>query len=77
MSNTSKASSLEFAKLLGTDIFGRSVLYKILIGTRTAITIGFFVTGMLTVLVVIFALMTGRTGSTEWHLFVQTLSRLK
>jgi ABC-type dipeptide/oligopeptide/nickel transport system permease subunit len=38
--------SLEFAKLLGTDIFGRSVLYKILIGTRTAITIGFFVTAI-------------------------------
>jgi ABC-type dipeptide/oligopeptide/nickel transport system permease subunit len=38
--------SLEFAKILGTDIFGRSVLYKILIGTRTAITIGFFVTAI-------------------------------
>ncbi len=38
--------SLEFAKVLGMDIFGRSVLYKILIGTRTAITIGFFVTAI-------------------------------
>ncbi len=38
--------SLEFAKILGMDIFGRSVLYKILIGTRTAITIGFFVTAI-------------------------------
>lgn len=36
--------SLSFAKLLGTDIFGRSVFYKLLIGTRTAMTIGFFVT---------------------------------
>ena len=31
------------ALLLGTDIFGRSVLYKILAGTRTAMTIGFLV----------------------------------
>jgi len=36
--------SLSFARILGTDIFGRSVFYKILIGTRTAMTIGFFVT---------------------------------
>jgi len=35
--------SLSAAKLLGTDIFGRSVLYKLLAGTRTAMTIGFFV----------------------------------
>lgn len=40
------APSLEFSKILGTDIFGRSVLYKLLIGTRTAITIGFFVTAI-------------------------------
>jgi len=38
-----EAPSLSFAKLLGTDIFGRSVLYKLLAGTRTAMTIGFFV----------------------------------
>lgn len=38
--------SLEFAKLLGTDIFGRSILYKILIGTKTAMTIGFIVTAI-------------------------------
>ncbi len=36
--------SFELAKLLGTDIFGRSILYKILIGTKTAMTIGFLVT---------------------------------
>ncbi len=35
--------SLSFAKVLGTDIFGRSVFYKLLIGTRTAMTIGIFV----------------------------------
>ena len=38
--------SLSFAKLLGTDIFGRSVFYKLLIGARTAMTIGFFVTAI-------------------------------
>lgn len=36
--------SLDFARLLGTDIFGRSILYKILVGTKTAMTIGFLVT---------------------------------
>jgi peptide/nickel transport system permease protein len=32
-----------FAMLLGTDIFGRSVVYKILAGTRTAMLIGILV----------------------------------
>ncbi len=36
--------SLELAKLFGTDIFGRSVLYKIIVGTKTAMTISFLVT---------------------------------
>ena len=36
--------SLSVAKILGTDIFGRSVLYKILAGTQTAMVIGFLVT---------------------------------
>jgi len=40
------APSFEFSKILGTDIFGRSVLYKLLVGTRTAITIGLFVTAI-------------------------------
>ena len=38
--------SLSAARMLGTDIFGRSILYKILVGTRTAMTIGFVVTGI-------------------------------
>jgi peptide/nickel transport system permease protein len=41
-----EAPSLSFAKILGTDIFGRSILYKILAGTQTAMTIGFIVTGI-------------------------------
>lgn len=36
--------SWELAKIMGTDIFGRSILYKVLIGTKTAVTIGFTVT---------------------------------
>ncbi len=36
--------SLDFAKSLGTDIFGRSVLYKILAGTKIAMTIAVLVT---------------------------------
>ena len=38
--------SLTLAKLLGTDLFGRSVLYKILAGTKTAMLIGFLVTAI-------------------------------
>ncbi len=41
-----EAPSLSFAKLFGTDIFGRSILYKILAGAQTAMTIGFIVTGI-------------------------------
>jgi peptide/nickel transport system permease protein len=41
-----EAPSLAFAKLFGTDIFGRSILYKILAGAKTAMTIGFIVTGI-------------------------------
>lgn len=39
-----EAPTFELAKILGTDIFGRSILYKILVGTKTAMTIGFLVT---------------------------------
>ncbi len=38
--------SLTLAKIFGTDIFGRSVLFKILAGTKTAMTIGFLVTAI-------------------------------
>ncbi len=38
-----EAPSWSFARILGTDIFGRSVLYKVLVGTKTAMTIGFVV----------------------------------
>ena len=38
--------SFSLSGVLGTDIFGRSILYKILVGTRTAMTIGFVVTGI-------------------------------
>ena len=41
-----EAPSLSFAKIFGTDIFGRSILYKILAGAQTAMTIGFIVTGI-------------------------------
>lgn len=38
--------SLSFAKILGTDIFGRSILYKVLAGIQTAVTIGLLVTAI-------------------------------
>lgn len=39
-----EAPSLTASRILGTDLFGRSVFYKILIGTKTAITIGLLTT---------------------------------
>ncbi len=39
-----EAPTLTAAGILGTELFGRSVLYKILVGTKTAITIGFLTT---------------------------------
>lgn len=41
-----EAPSLDLAKVFGTDIFGRSILFKILAGTKTAMTIGFIVTAI-------------------------------
>ncbi|MGB7413096.1 MAG: ABC transporter permease, partial [Thermosynechococcaceae cyanobacterium] len=41
-----EAPTLEFAKLLGTDYLGQSVLYKILAGAKTAMLIGFCVTAI-------------------------------
>ena len=38
--------SLMIAKILGTDIFGRSILYKIIMGARTAVVIGVMVTAI-------------------------------
>jgi len=38
--------SLGFSTLCGTDLFGRSVLYRILAGAQTAMTIGFVVAGI-------------------------------
>jgi ABC-type dipeptide/oligopeptide/nickel transport system permease subunit len=41
---TYEPPSLEFAKILGTDIFGRSILFKILTGAQTAMSIALAVT---------------------------------
>jgi ABC-type dipeptide/oligopeptide/nickel transport system permease subunit len=57
-----EAPSLTFAKLLGTDIFGRSVLYKLLAGTRTAMTIGFFVAAIGIPLGIFFGCLAGYYG---------------
>ncbi|MDD1418890.1 ABC transporter permease [Dolichospermum sp. ST_sed1] len=39
-----EAPSLVFAKILGTDLFGRSILYKVLAGLQVSMTLGFGVT---------------------------------
>lgn len=57
-----EAPSLEFAKLLGTDIFGRSILYKVLIGTKTAMTIGISVTALSIPLGLFFGIVSGYFG---------------
>lgn len=41
-----ESPSLTFAKIFGTDIFGRSVLFKLLAGIQTAMTMGLVVTGI-------------------------------
>lgn len=56
------APSFEFSKILGTDIFGRSVLYKLLVGTRTAITIGLFVTAISVPLGIVLGCLAGYYG---------------
>jgi ABC-type dipeptide/oligopeptide/nickel transport system permease subunit len=40
------APTLSFSGIFGTDVFGRSVLYKLLAGTKTAMTIGLTVTAI-------------------------------
>lgn len=51
-----------FAKLLGTDIFGYSVVYKIIAGTKTAITISFLVTVLAIPIGVILGALAGYFG---------------
>jgi ABC-type dipeptide/oligopeptide/nickel transport system permease subunit len=54
--------SLEFAKILGTDIFGRSILFKILIGAKTAIVIGFMVTAIAVPIGIVMGSLAGYFG---------------
>ncbi len=57
-----EAPTLEFAKLLGTDYLGQSVLYKILAGTKTAMLIGFCVTAIAVPIGVILGALAGYYG---------------
>ncbi|SMF72473.1 ABC transporter permease [Pseudobacteriovorax antillogorgiicola] len=57
-----EAPSLSWAKLLGTDIFGRSILYKVLTGTKTAMTIGISVTAISIPLGLLFGVISGYYG---------------
>lgn len=56
--------SLTFAKIFGTDIFGRSVFYKILAGAQTAVTMGFVVTAIAVPLGVFLGALSGYYGKT-------------
>jgi ABC-type dipeptide/oligopeptide/nickel transport system permease subunit len=57
-----ESPSASFAKIFGTDLFGRSVMYKILAGTETAMIIGFLVTGIAIPLGVILGGIAGYYG---------------
>lgn len=59
-----ESPSWAFAKIFGTDIFGRSVLYKILAGTKTAVTMGFVVTGVAVPIGVFLGAISGYYGKT-------------
>jgi ABC-type dipeptide/oligopeptide/nickel transport system permease subunit len=54
--------SLSFAKIFGTDIFGRSVMFKILAGTQTAMTMGLIVTMIAIPVGVLFGALAGYYG---------------
>lgn len=54
--------SISMSKILGTDIFGRSILFKILAGTKTAMTIGLIVTGISIPVGMVLGLMSGYWG---------------
>ncbi len=57
-----ESPSLSLTKLLGTDIFGRSVVYKILAGTKTAIILGFLVTAISVPIGIILGAISGYYG---------------
>ena len=57
-----ESPSLSFAKIFGTDIFGRSILFKLLAGTKTAVTMGFVVTGVAVPIGVILGSISGYYG---------------
>jgi ABC-type dipeptide/oligopeptide/nickel transport system permease subunit len=54
--------SLSLPLLFGTDIFGRSVVYKILAGTKTAMMIGFLVPAIAVPLGVVLGALAGYYG---------------
>lgn len=54
--------SLALPLILGTDIFGRSVLYKILAGTKTAMLIGLFVPAIAVPVGVVLGALAGYYG---------------
>ena len=55
--------SMSWALIFGTDIFGRSVLYKILAGTKTAMVIGLLVPSIAVPIGVVLGAVAGYYGS--------------
>lgn len=59
-----ESPSLTISKIFGTDIFGRSVFYKLLAGTQTAVTMGFVVTIIAVPIGVFLGSLSGYYGKT-------------
>lgn len=57
-----ESPSLSFAKIFGTDVFGRSVFFKLLAGAQTAVTMGFLVTGIAVPIGIILGSLSGYYG---------------
>ena len=57
-----EAPSLHWALLLGTDVLGRSVLFRILAGAQTAVTIGLVTTALVVPLGTALGLLAGYLG---------------
>ncbi|MEZ4741832.1 MAG: ABC transporter permease [Bdellovibrionota bacterium] len=57
-----ESPAFEFAKVFGTDLFGRSVLYKVLAGAQTAVTMGMLVTAIAVPIGVLLGCLAGFYG---------------
>lgn len=65
-----EAPSFSFAKIMGTDVFGRSVFYKVLSGANTAISMGFLVCAITIPIGILLGALSGYFGGKIDHLII-------